>query len=310
MSSPIADLTYRGYGGPMTGTDRRWWAIAKMTMRLGIKRKGFWVWASFSCWGYLLMMAIFYFADLAASGAPQAANPIMKSIVWRDQVVVGYSQAQLWLFILAVLTGIGQIANDNRANALLIYLSKPCTKLDYLVGKWLGIFVPLYCVALAPCLVFWAYIAMSFREYGSVSSAPYLPFQLIVMCAAPAFLLSSLCVGISSLFKDGRLAGATFFGLYFIPYFFTVLVGTVNAFSDKQVGIVRDLFYASIDGANIGMGKLICNTDGSPMLGQRGPQAHIIGRPDAWLELAAFFGVSLFCFLIAWLRIRPVEVVN
>lgn len=311
MSSPIADLTYRGYDGPLTTTDRRWWAIAKMTMRLGIKRKGFWVWASFSCWGYLLMMAIYYFADVAAANAPPGTpNPILSNIVWHDQVVVGFSQAQLWLFIVAVLIGIGQIANDNRANALLIYLSKPCTKLDYLVGKWLGIFVQLYAVAVLPALIFWAYIAMSFKSYGSLSSDPMLPFRILLMGAAPAFLLSSLCVGISSLFKEGRLAGATFFGVYFIPWSFTNLVGIINAANDNHVAALRNLFYASVDGLSIGMAKLICATDGSRMFGEKGGHAQIINRPDALLELAAFFGISAFCFLVAWVRIRPVEVVG
>src|SRR5665213_1612001 len=161
----------------MNTTDRRWWAIAKMTMRLAIKKKGFWIWAAFSAWGYVLMMAIFYFMDIFPPTTPDGRNPLLARLVWRDEVVIGYSTAQLMLFILAMVIGIGQIANDNQANALLVYLSKPCTKLDYLVGKWLGIFVPLYGVTLAPCLMFWAYIAMSFREYGSVSSGPYLPFQ-------------------------------------------------------------------------------------------------------------------------------------
>ena len=46
---------------------------------------------------------------------------------------------QLFLLFIALLAGAGSIANDNRANALLVYLSKPCRKVDYLFGKWAGL---------------------------------------------------------------------------------------------------------------------------------------------------------------------------
>ena len=308
-TSPIADLTYRGYSGPLNEADRRWWAIAKMTMRMGIKRKGFWVCSVLSGWYYLVMMAVFYFAEVITSNAGQLRNPFLSTIVWRDQFVAGFSTAQLLLFIVAMIIGIGTIANDNRANALLIYLSKPCTKLDYLVGKWVGLFIPLYCVALVPSLVFYGYIAMSFRDYGSVSSAPWMPLQLLIMAAFPACLMASLCVGISSMFKEGRLAGATFAGVYFISNLFTqMMIGVYLMVGDNR--LVRDLFYASVDGMSIAMAKFVCFTDGSAMAMQKGQHAGTIGRPDAILAFLAFFAISALSVWIAWLRIRPVEVVG
>jgi ABC-2 type transport system permease protein len=295
----------------MNEADRRWWAIAKMTMRLAIKRKGFWIWAALSAWGYILMMAVFYFIDIAAANsALEEKNPILSQIVWKDQILNCYSTAQLMLFILSMLIGVGQIANDNRANALLIYLSKPCTKLDYLVGKWLGIFFPLYLVAFVPAMLFWGYIAMSFREYGSISSAPFLPLQIMLMAAVPAFFLSSLCVGISSLFKEGRLAGAAFAGVYFLSYFFSVLMKAVILGGNVHTPLATNLFYASVDGINIGVAKLIVSTNGTPMFMQRGVQAAGIERPSAIPILMVYLGLSAMCFLIAWLRIRPVEVVG
>ena len=308
-ASPIADLTYRGYDGPMNEADRRWWAIAKMTMRMGIKRKGFWVCSVLSGWYYVVMMAVFYFVDVLTANIGTAQNQFLKTIVWKDQFVAGFSTAQLLLFIVAMIIGIGTIANDNRANALLIYLSKPCTKVDYLVGKWVGLFIPLYCVALVPSLVFYGYIAMSFRDYGSVSSDPWLPLQLLVMAALPAFLMASLCVGISSLFREGRLAGATFAGVYFMTNLFThMMAGVFIMVGESRV--VRDLFYASVDGLSIAMAKFVCVTDGSSMIMEKGQQASNIGRPDAFLAILAFFGLSAFSVLVAWLRIKPVEVVG
>ncbi|MHB8637696.1 MAG: ABC transporter permease [Fimbriimonadaceae bacterium] len=308
--SPIADLTYRGYDGPMDSTDHRWWAIAKMMMRQAIKRKGFWLCSVLSGWYYLVMMVVFYFVDVLSANVPNGQNRFLSNVNWRDQFTTGISTAQLFLLIVAMIIGIGTIANDNRANALLIYLSKPCTKVDYLVGKWVGLFVPLYCVALVPGLVFWLYIAMSFREYGSISSAPWVPLQLVVISAFPAFLMASLCLGISSLFNQGRNAGATFAGLYFVSNIFTKMMGGIYLMVSNS-HIVKNLYYASVDGLSIGMAKLTMFTDGSTMLVQRSQQAGVnVSRPDAWFAIPAFFGLSALSIWVAWLRVRPVEVVG
>lgn len=310
LSSPIADLTYRGYDGPLDEVNHRWWAIAKMTMRMGIKRKGLWLTVALSGWYYIVMTIVLYFMDVASANVGGRAGQLLGTVNWKDQFVSGFSTAQLFLFIVSMIIGIGSIANDNRANALLIYLSKPCTKLDYLIGKWIGFFIMLYCVALGPGLIFWAYIAMSFREYGSISSAPWIPLQLIVVSAFPAALLSSLCVGISSLFNQGRLAGATFAGVYFISNIFTKLMGLLYLMTEAKVGAVKDLYYASVDGISIGLCKLLMNTDGSSMMVEKAQNNSIVSRPDAAVIILAFLLVNGLAVWVAWVRIRPVEVVG
>ena len=44
-------------------------------------------------------------------------------------------QQQIFVFFVTVYVGAGLIANDRRANALQIYLSKPLTRAEYVFGK-------------------------------------------------------------------------------------------------------------------------------------------------------------------------------
>lgn len=309
-ASPIADLTYRGYDGPMDSVDHRWWSIAKMMMRMAIKRKGFWLCAVLSGWFYIVMMVVLYFIDVLAANAGAAQNRFLADVKWADQFVTGVSTAQLFLLIVAMIIGIGAIANDNRANALLIYLSKPCTKLDYLIGKWLGVFIPLYLVTLIPPLLFWGYIAMSFRPYGALSATAWVPLQLLLISAFPACLLACLCVGISSLFNQGRTAGFALFGLYFAANIFTKTMGGIHVLAPNSA-VARNLYYASIDGISFGLTKLAMATDGSLIMLQRSEQASAnVPRPDAWFVIPAFFFVCVLSVWVAWQRIRPVEVVG
>ena len=44
-------------------------------------------------------------------------------------------QQEVFVFFITVYAGAGLIANDRRANALQIYLSKPLTRVEYIFGK-------------------------------------------------------------------------------------------------------------------------------------------------------------------------------
>ncbi|MDR3690537.1 MAG: ABC transporter permease subunit [Fimbriimonas sp.] len=318
MASPIADLTYRNYDGPLEPPVNRWWAIAKMSMRLSTKKRGFWVWSTFSCFWYGILLIIFYVNDTLAAANPMGQQvSLLKGLVWKDQFLNAFSESQLFLFILALLTGAGSIANDNRAKALLVYLSKPCTKLDYVIGKWLGIFIPITLVTTVPAVVFYLYCLMSYRSYGFWSQDPWLFVQLMGMVLIPGTLYASITLAISSLFEQGRLAGAVFAGVYFISYFVTLLMELVHTQmtmgGNEVPPIVNNLFYASIDGLQIGMLKIILHTNGSPkfpiQLGQMSTRMQV-PEPSTFLFIPLFLVICAGSVLLAWSQIRAVEVVR
>ena len=131
-----------------------------------------------------------------------------------------------WMLAMALMVGIGTIANDNRANALLVYLSKPCNKKDYLIGKWMGIFLMMMMGIFPAALFFFLYGTLSYRQFGFLSDDPWLLPKVMLIVPLVCAFHASLAVGISSLFNQGRLAGATYAGIYFITNFFTqVIVG-------------------------------------------------------------------------------------
>ena len=317
QTGPIADLTYRTYDGVLFPPAMRWWVIAKMSMRMAIKKKGFWIWACLSGYWYFILSAIFYFADTIGQRTVGGKNPILAAIVWKDQFLTSFSMAQMFLLIITLLIGAGSIAGDNKANALLVYLSKPCTKLDYLIGKWFGIFIPIALVTLAPMLLFYSYCLMSYRDYGFVSQDPWLILQILLMAAVPGFFHASLVIGVSSMFNQGRLAGATYAAIYFLSNFGTIIFKGLLAMSERHgdganSSVLTNLFYCSIDGVNIGMAKVLLNSRGSlpiPGAGQGGRNFEV-DVPNALFMIFVFIGVSALAMLVAWRKVRAVEVVG
>ena len=318
MSSPIADLSYRTYDGAIESTTHRWWVIAKSGMKLAFKKKSLWVLSVLSAWYYLIMMAVLFFVaqfTSESSMGEQAMGSVLNRLVWKDQFLHGFSYAQLPLLLVALMLGSGAIANDNRANALLVYLSKPCTKFDYLFGKWVGVFVPICVVLTIPTLIFYAYGALSFQEYGFVRDDPWILPKMLIIIPLCAMMHASLSIGISSLFNQGRIAGAAYAGIYFLTNFFTILMG-VAWFSSKgkAPGIVSTLYYASIAGVQIGLAKAILATNGTLPFGAtagRGSRAMAtVPAPQLWMALLAFTILTGLGLLIAWRRVRAVEVVG
>ncbi len=315
MASPIADLTYRGYDGPLESPRHRWWVISRVSVRQAIKKKGFWIAMVFSGWYYIALIAIIFFLEQFAGNAPPGpANPtsFIKGIVWKDQFLHGFSFAQLMLLIVALMLGSGSIANDNRANALLVYLSKPCTKLDYLIGKWVGVFLPLLAVVGIPTIVFYLYGALSYRTYGFLSSDPWLLPKMLVILPFSAAFYASIIVGISSLFNQGRLAGAACAGTYFLSNFMTILMTVALQLppeGESAPKIVGTFSYLSMDGLVIGLAKAILGTDGGNPFNAPGRGPHV-NAPSLFLMLILIVGISSAALGIAWRRIRAVEVIG
>jgi ABC-2 type transport system permease protein len=323
MPSPIADLTYRNYDGPLEPPVFRWWAIARAAMMLSLKKRGFWVWAALSGYWYLFLIIGFYFVDNLVSPNLDinGKNPIFSQVIWKDQFLNAFGISQLLLFILALILGAGSIANDNRAKALLVYLSKPCSRLDYVAGKWFGIFLPITAATAIPTGIFYFYCAMTYRSYGFLSDDPTLGFRLILMCLLPGTFYASVVLGISSLFDQGRMAGATFAGLYFIPLFLTKFMQFAHMATVDQTGVapkvIDMLFYCSMDGIQIAMAKVILHTRGSMLFpgmggpGGRNPMANsIVPEPSGLIFGAIFLAVCALCVWVAWSRVRAVEVVG
>jgi len=324
-STPIADLSYRNYDGELSDTRYRWWVIAKAQIFMAMKKRAVWIYAAFSGGYYGLMIAVLFFIDqMSANVPPGQPNPLsqfLNRIVWKDQFVHGFSFGQMWFLAIALVIGAGAIANDNRANALLVYLSKPCDKKDYLFGKWFGVFLPLLVVSAIPSFFFFFYGAMSYRDAGFLSGDPWMLPKLVLVLIIGSGFMASLVIGFSSMFNQGRMAGAVFAGLYFITNFFTQLMlaawmGITNGgrrmdddTPKSVVDLVGTLFYGSVDGLNIGIAKAIFGTDGSPYLGIPS-RIKSVPMPSLWLMLALVVGISALMMFIAWRRIRPVEIVG
>ncbi|MBS1712943.1 MAG: ABC transporter permease subunit [Armatimonadetes bacterium] len=320
MSEPIADLSYRDYSGAHLEARGRWLVIARMGWKTAFKKRAYWVFTSLAAWYYLVMIAFLYVLEQLgiAQKMPGISEQVFNRLVWKDQFLTGFTYSQLIWLTLGLMVGVGAVANDNGTNALLVYLSKPCRKIDYLIGKWTGVFVPLAVGMAVPTAFFFLYGLLNFREYRFIEQDPALGFRLIGMVLGAAAFQASLILGISSLFNKGRMAGAAYAAAFFLLTFFSFLMFIAWAVSqggrrhkpNEFLGATAErLYYLSIDGLQIGWAKVVLGTDGSQPFGAGGNMPQMAAPPAA-LVVVPMVLIAVGGIALAWKRIRAVEVVK
>lgn len=204
---PIYDQGYRRYEarGPLRRV--RFWPITREALRLLLSRKAFLA-LLLSAWVQLLFRVIQIWI---VTQYPQAGRllPIDGRLFGEFLSI----QVAFVLFVM-VFGGAGLIASDLRTGAILVYLSRPLTRRDYVAGK-LGVLVCLgLFVTLGPALLLYVV---------GLALAPEQYLKLELWWIGPAILAHSLVLVLplgllalasSSLTRRPIVAGLGFFGLY------------------------------------------------------------------------------------------------
>src|ERR1700716_3717487 len=142
---PIHDQGYRRYAGSKAPRGRAWTVITRAGLRAMFNKRAF--------LGLLLLSWLPFFVRAvqiyAAANLPQAQFLALTGETFRQFL----DQQQIFVFFITVYVGAGLIANDRRANALQIYLSKPLTRLEYIFGKLSILMTFLLLVTWLPAIV-------------------------------------------------------------------------------------------------------------------------------------------------------------
>jgi len=121
----------------------------------------------------------------------------------------------IFVFFVTILIGAGLIADDRRTNALQIYLSKPLTRLEYVIGKLAVLGAFLTFVTWVPAIL------LLFLQMMFAGSTKFLSDNLFLIPAITLFcllqvLVSALAVlALSSLSKSRRFVSILYAGIIF-----------------------------------------------------------------------------------------------
>jgi ABC-2 type transport system permease protein len=231
---PIHDQGYRRYGGSRAPRGQAWSVITRAGLRTMLAKRMF--------LGLLLVAWFPFFVRAvqiyAAANMPQAAFLRPTAETFRQFL----DQQSIFVFFVTVYVGAGLIANDRRANALQIYLSKPLTRAEYVFGKLAILIAFLLAVTWAPAMVLLLVQIAFAGNFTFLQNNLFLFPAITVFAAVQVVTVASTMLALSSLSKSARYVAILYaMVLFFTSAIYGVLYAVTRSSSFSWISLSADL---------------------------------------------------------------------
>ncbi len=198
----------------------------------------------------------------------------------------------IWAGIACIAMGAGLIANDRRMNALELYLSRPVTTRQYLLGKFgaVGFFVALVTLVPATVLVL-AQMSVSLGVEGEMQRLFEVLWRTVLAGVVIVTVPSLLVLAMSSISRQARSAAIMLLAFVFL---LDVVLATAlqDAFGNDQYFLLSILFNINQTVAWI-----------------LGATEYQLASVPIERSIAILVGWCILSVVIILRRVRPVEVV-
>jgi ABC-type transport system involved in multi-copper enzyme maturation permease subunit len=278
---PIHDQSYRRYLGERAPEGRAWAVIASAGIRNMLAKRKF-LGLLLIAWLPFIVRAVQMYI---AANFPQASMLAPTSETFRQFL----EQQGVFTFFITIFTGAGLIANDLRANALQIYLSKPMGRFEYIAGKFGVLAFFLLLVTWLPATMLLIIQIVFAGNLAFLKANLFLLPAILVATGIETIVLCMVMLALSSLSKSARFVGIMYAGMVFFTH---ALYGVVFVVTRNT-----KFSWMSLQGNLLHLGDLVFRVE---------------PRYDtpAWvtiLALALIVGASAF---VLERRVRGVEVVT
>jgi ABC-2 type transport system permease protein len=202
---PIHDQSYRRYRGEKESARSAWTVIA-MTGITGLLKKRAFLGLLLFAWIPFIVRAVQIYVS---ANFPQATMLAMKAETFRQF----FDQQSTFVFFVTIYIGAGLIANDRRANALQIYLSKPLTRAEYIAGKMAILVVFLLLVTWLPAMLLLLLQALFAGSFAFVKENVFLVPAITIFSLLQVLAAAFSMLALSSLSNSSRFVAVLYAGL-------------------------------------------------------------------------------------------------
>ncbi|HKS28306.1 MAG TPA: hypothetical protein VJS44_10820 [Pyrinomonadaceae bacterium] len=235
----VYEHSYRPFGGELTPEWSRFLIIPRHAFRSVFQSKlftGFFV----ICMLYPLVAAILIYLhhNTQALGIFQVQVADLLPIDATFFFYYMFVQGQ-FAFYLNLLVGPPLISRDVANNALPLYLARPFTQSEYVIGKMSILFILLSLITWIPGLLLFFFQAY-LEGAGWFTSNLHVAGAIFIGSWIWIFLLALLSLSISAWVKWRLAASAALFALFFIPSIFGVII---NELFRTRIGNLVNLSY-------------------------------------------------------------------
>ena len=302
----VYEHTYKQYLGKLTPEWSRFLVIPRHAFRDVFKSKLFTAFFVV-CFIPLLIEAILIYLHHNVN-----ALAILKVDV-RELIPIDASFFQTFVnlqgtlaFFVTLLVGPPLVARDLRNNALPLYLCRPFSRTEYVLGKMSVLLILLSAITWAPQLLLFllqAYLegANWFVDNLSIASAIFIGSLVWIL------LLALLSQAVSALVKWRVIASAALLGIFFIPSVFGEVVNQI--FLTRWGNIIS--LGALIKNVTAGLfGTFVLASGHVTAWDGRVGREIIMHEPPLWASWFALFVVCAICLALLSRKVKAYEVVK
>jgi ABC-2 type transport system permease protein len=231
---PIHDQSYRRYRGGKASPGSAWLVIARAGITNMIRKRVFLGLLIFAWFPFIVRAVQIYLT----TNFPQVSLLAATAETFREFL----DQQNFFVFVVTIYVGAGLIANDRRANALQIYLSKPLMRTEYIAGKAAVLFVFLMLVTWVPAMLLLFVQVMFAGNFQFVQKNLFLFPAITVASLLQVLLATFTMLALSSLSKSSRYVSILYTGvILFTRSIYFVLYGITGSSSMSWISPVESL---------------------------------------------------------------------
>jgi len=299
---PVYHQTYAHYTGRYLPRNILWTLIAQSGLKHTWRKKGFRILLMISSVQFLIQSFRIYMAansDLLKYLGFNNPHEFQDILAINDTFYYHFLNVQIFFcFLITLVAGADIISADRRTKALVLYLSKPLTRLDYLFGKGAVVLFYLYVVTLLQALLLMFLQAFFTDNWSYLTGNTQLILRIFAYANVIVLPFLLLILAFSSLSRSKIAAATMFCTVFMIPQPMTLILK--NMLNNPMFRGLNEKDWWSLLSY-----QTICEQMGNAIFHQRLPY----NLPWIW-HAAVLAIVCILAAVVLYQQIRAVEVVN
>jgi ABC-2 type transport system permease protein len=304
----VYEHTYKRYQGPLTPEWDRFLVIPRHAFRDVFRSKLFTAFFAI-CFIPLLVEAVLIYLHHNVNALALLRVNVRELIPIDASFFETFVHIQGGLaFFVTLLVGPPLVAKDLRNNALPLYLCRPFSRAEYVLGKMSVLLILLSFITLLPQLLL--FLFQSYLEgWTWFTNNLWIANAILIGSFVWILLLALISQAISAVVKWRVVASATLLGVFFIPSVFGAVLneifltrwGNIISIGMLMRNVTAGLFGTFVRSVTE---RRIRDFDGGIL------REVILNEPPLWASWAALFVLCAICLAILSRKVKAYEVVK
>lgn len=222
----VYERTYRPYAGPLTGERSRFLVLPRYAYQEVFSRKLF-IAFFVSCFVWPLILAIMIYIPHNANFLKYFSEEIGTGFALKFDAAFFFRvfliPQSIFAFILAFIIGPALVSADMRNNAMPLYLSRPFSRWDYIVGKSLVLVVLMSLITWVPGLLLFGLQAYLMGD-GWLGDHLRVGLAIVLSSWMYIVVLCLTSLAISAYVKWKPLARLVLFAVFIVAFGFSEIL--------------------------------------------------------------------------------------